>query len=104
MGKVPGGVSLLIWDETDQSQTFEVSVDIDILSLNEKIHEVFPAEAIQLETSKDVVMLSGKISSVLGRGKDPGDRQGFQSKSNQPDAVSPDAGEGNSARGEIRRG
>src|SRR5579872_1957409 len=33
-GKVPGGVSLLIWDETDQSQTFEVSVDIDILSLN----------------------------------------------------------------------
>ena len=64
-GKVPGGVSLLIWDETDQSQTFEVSVDIDILSLNEKIHEVFPSEAIQLETSKDVVMLSGKISSAL---------------------------------------
>jgi pilus assembly protein CpaC len=63
-GKVPGGVSLLIWDETDQSQTFEVSVDIDILSLNEKIHEVFPNEGIQLETSKDVVMLSGKISSA----------------------------------------
>ncbi len=64
-GRAPGGVSLLMWDETDQSQTFEVSVDIDILSLNEKIHEVFPTEAIQLETSKDVVMLSGKISSVL---------------------------------------
>jgi pilus assembly protein CpaC len=62
-GKVPGGVSLLIWDETDQSQTFEVSVDIDILSLNEKIHEVFPNEGVQLETSKDVVMLSGRISS-----------------------------------------
>ena len=41
-GKAPGGVSLLVWDESDQSQTFEVSVDIDILSLNEKIHEVFP--------------------------------------------------------------
>lgn len=63
-GKTPGGVSLLIWDETDQSQTFEVSVDIDILSLNEKIHEVFPAEGVQLETSKDVVMLSGRISSA----------------------------------------
>jgi pilus assembly protein CpaC len=62
-GKTPGGVSLLIWDETDQSQTFEVSVDIDILSLTEKIHEVFPTEGIQLETSKDTVMLSGKISS-----------------------------------------
>ncbi len=63
-GKTPGGVSLLIWDETDQSQTFEVSVDIDILSLTEKIHEVFPTEGIQLETSKDTVMLSGKISSA----------------------------------------
>lgn len=63
-GKVPGGVSLLIWDETDQSQTFEVSVDIDILSLNDKIHEVFPSEPVQLETSKDVVMLSGNISSA----------------------------------------
>ena len=63
-GKTPGGVSLLVWDESDQSQTFEVSVDIDILSLNEKIHEVFPTEGIQLETSKDVVMLSGRISSA----------------------------------------
>jgi pilus assembly protein CpaC len=62
-GRAPGGVSFLIWDEMDQSQTFEVSVDIDILSLNEKIHEVFPTEAVQLETSKDVVMLSGRISS-----------------------------------------
>lgn len=63
-GKTPGGVSLLIWDETDQSQTFEVSVDIDILSLTEKIHEVFPTEGIQLETSKDTIMLSGRISSA----------------------------------------
>lgn len=63
-GKAPGGVSFLIWDDMDQSQTFEVSVDIDILSLNEKIHEVFPTEAVQLETSKDVVMLSGRISSM----------------------------------------
>lgn len=63
-GKTPGGVSLLIWDETDQSQAFEVSVDIDILGLTQKIHEVFPAEAVRIETSKDVVMLSGHISSA----------------------------------------
>lgn len=63
-GKTPGGVSLLIWDETDQSQAFEVSVDIDVLGLSQKIHEVFPAEAVHIETSKDVVMLSGHISSA----------------------------------------
>jgi Flp pilus assembly secretin CpaC len=49
-GKAPGGVSLLLWDESDQSQAFEVSVDIDILSLSEKIHEVFPNEPVQVET------------------------------------------------------
>jgi pilus assembly protein CpaC len=63
-GKTPGGVSLLIWDEADQSQAFEVSVDIDVLGLSQKIHEVFPSEQVHIETSKDVVMLSGHISSA----------------------------------------
>jgi pilus assembly protein CpaC len=63
-GKAPGGVSLLLWDEADLSQAFEVSVDIDVLGLSQKIHEVFPSEPVQVETSKDVVMLSGRISSA----------------------------------------
>lgn len=63
-GKTPGGVSLLLWDENDQSQAFEVSVDIDVLGLSQKIHEVFPSEDVHIETSKDVIMLSGKISSA----------------------------------------
>jgi len=63
-GKKPGGVSLMIWDEADQSQAFELSVDIDVLGLSEKIHEVFPAENIHIDTSKDVVILTGKASSV----------------------------------------
>jgi pilus assembly protein CpaC len=64
-GKTPGGVSLIVWDESDQSQVFEVSVDIDVLGLSQKIHEVFPSEDVHIETSRDVVMLSGKISSAL---------------------------------------
>jgi pilus assembly protein CpaC len=64
-GKTPGGVSLIVWDEADQSQVFEVSVDIDVLGLSQKIHEVFPSEDVHIETSRDVVMLSGKISSAL---------------------------------------
>ena len=64
-GKTPGGVSLLIWDEAGQSQAFEVSVDIDVLGLSQKIHEVFPAEDVHIDTSRDVVILSGKISSPV---------------------------------------
>ena len=63
-GKAPGGVSLILWDESGQSQSFEVLVDIDVLGLTQKIHEVFPAEPVQIETSKDMVMLSGRISSA----------------------------------------
>ena len=63
-GKIPGGVSLLLWDEANQSQAFEVSVDIDVMGLSQKIHEVFPSEAVQIETSRDIVMLSGDVSSA----------------------------------------
>src|ERR1700723_3660418 len=63
-GKATGGGSRFIWDESDQSQSFEVSIDIDVLGLSQKIHEVFPTEDVHLDTSRDVVMLSGKISSA----------------------------------------
>lgn len=63
-GRKPGGVSLMIWDEADQNQAFEVSVDIDVLGLSEKIHEVFPTENVQIDTSKDVVILTGHVSSA----------------------------------------
>lgn len=64
-GKKPGGVSLILWDEADQSQAFEVSVDIDVLGLSEKIHEVFPTENVHIDTSKDVVILTGNASSTV---------------------------------------
>ena len=63
-GKAPGGVSLIIWDEAGQSQNFEVSVDIDVLELSQKIHEAFPSEPVKIETSGSAVILSGKISSA----------------------------------------
>ncbi|HKF52532.1 MAG TPA: pilus assembly protein N-terminal domain-containing protein [Candidatus Acidoferrales bacterium] len=62
-GKAAGGDSLLIWDENGQSQAFDLSVDIDILGLSEKIHEIFPSEPVQIETFNDVVLVSGRVSS-----------------------------------------
>jgi len=62
-GKVPGGVSLVIWDEFDQTQTFDLFVDLDIMELSRKIQEVFPEEPLTIEASKDVVILSGRASS-----------------------------------------
>ena len=62
-GKAPGGVSLLLWDEAEQSQNFEVSVDLDAIGLAQRIHDAFPTEAVQVDTTNDVVMLSGRVSS-----------------------------------------
>jgi pilus assembly protein CpaC len=63
-GKAPGGVSLIIWDEFDRTRQFDISVDIDVASLRQELHEAFPAEPVQIEAAKDAVMVSGKISSA----------------------------------------
>ena len=62
-GKTPGGVSLVLWDENDQSQTFDLFVDLDILEISQKVREAFPAEAVRVEATKEVVLLSGRVSS-----------------------------------------
>ena len=35
------------------------------MDLSQKIHEVFPAENVHIDTSKDVVIITGKISSAV---------------------------------------
>src|SRR5258706_7352187 len=42
-GKAPGVVSFLLWDESEQNQIFEVTVDLDILQLSAKLKEAFPS-------------------------------------------------------------
>ena len=46
-GKAPGVVSFLLWDEAEQNQIFEVTVDLDILQLSAKIKEPFPSEPVR---------------------------------------------------------
>jgi len=62
-GKQPGATSLVIWDESGQNQTFDVFVDLDVLSLNQEIRQSFSGEQVKVEAAKDVVVLSGRVSS-----------------------------------------
>jgi pilus assembly protein CpaC len=68
-GKAPGGVSLVFWDETEHSRVYELSVDLDIAELRQRLREVFPGEPVRVEAAKDVVTLAGRVSS-----KDAADR------------------------------
>ena len=62
-GKSPGVASLVIWDETGQSQTFDAYVDIDVSEMVAKVHQVLPDEPIQVEARGGVITLSGQASS-----------------------------------------
>jgi pilus assembly protein CpaC len=62
-GKAPGATSLVIWDESGQSQTFDLFVDLDVLSVSQEIRQAFPDEQVKIEAAKDVVVLSGRVSS-----------------------------------------
>lgn len=64
-GKTPGGVSLMVWDELERIQAFDIFVDLDIMGISQKIREVFPEEEVHIEASKDVVILSGRASSEV---------------------------------------
>jgi pilus assembly protein CpaC len=62
-GKSPGVASLVIWDETGQSQTFDLYVDVDVSELVAKIRQVLPDERILVEARAGVITLSGAVSS-----------------------------------------
>jgi pilus assembly protein CpaC len=64
-GKAPGGVSLVLWDETGQSQEFDVYVDLDVRGLADQLRETFPTQSVRVEAQKDVVVLSGAVGSQV---------------------------------------
>ncbi len=62
-GKGPGVASLVIWDESGQTQTFDAYVDVDVSELTAKLDQVMPGEQVQVEARGGVVTLAGKVSS-----------------------------------------
>ena len=61
--KSPGVSSLILWDEGGQSQTYVVSSDIDVESLQKSIRQAFPNDNIQVEGQQDRISLSGMVLS-----------------------------------------
>ena len=62
-GKAPGNVSVVVWRESGKSQTFDVSVDLNIGELVQRIHEIFPEQPVDVESAQDAITLSGHVSS-----------------------------------------
>jgi pilus assembly protein CpaC len=62
-GRSAGEVSLLIWDELERSRSFDLRVDVDVSTLTDEVHRVFPDEQITVTPSRSAVVLSGHVST-----------------------------------------
>ena len=63
-GKTAGATSLVIWGQSGQMQTFDVYVDLDVLDLTGDIRNTFPNQQVSVTVSKNIVTLSGHVSSA----------------------------------------
>jgi pilus assembly protein CpaC len=62
-GLAPGEVSLLLWDEFERSQSFDLRVDVDITAAAEEMHRLFPEERINVSPSRSAIVLSGHVTT-----------------------------------------
>ncbi len=62
-GRVPGSVTLLIWDEQERSRAFDLQVEFDIRALRETVLQVFPDEKIEVGQLGSSIVLTGTVSS-----------------------------------------
>jgi pilus assembly protein CpaC len=70
-GRAPGEVSLILWDEQERSRSFDLRVDVDVTALQLDIDHLFPEEHIQVEPSRNAVVLNGHVAT-----KEDADRAG----------------------------
>jgi pilus assembly protein CpaC len=63
-GKRAGATSLVIWGQSGQMQTFDIYVDLDVLDLTGDVRNTFPNEPVKVSVSKNIVTLSGHVSSA----------------------------------------
>jgi pilus assembly protein CpaC len=62
-GKMPGTISLFVWEKTGGILTYEVTVRRDLGVLANQLVQLFPGEQLQVTGSGKDVVLSGRVSS-----------------------------------------
>jgi pilus assembly protein CpaC len=62
-GRSPGEVSLVIWNEFEESRSFDLRVDVDTTPITEEIHRAFPHERIEVYSSRNGLVVSGHAST-----------------------------------------
>jgi pilus assembly protein CpaC len=61
-GKAPGIVSLILWDRTGKSTSYDLVVEIDLSLIQRQLEEQFPTENINVSSAKGALILAGSAS------------------------------------------
>ena len=62
-GKMPGTISMFVWDAGGSIRRYELIVQRDLSSLSEQLRQLLPGEAIVAQSNGKNVVLSGPVSS-----------------------------------------
>src|SRR5260370_42120333 len=61
-GKTPGTISMFVWDRAGAIHRYEVVVTRDLARLSDQMKELFPGEAIAVQSTGKHIVLSGNVS------------------------------------------
>ena len=61
--KMPGTISMFVWDRGGAIRRYEVVVQRDLVRLSEQIKQLFPNESIDVRANGKTAVLSGTVSS-----------------------------------------
>lgn len=61
--KAPGQATLVLWDESGQSEAYEVTSDLDLEPLRTALKNALPFDNVQVDGRQDRIALSGTVSS-----------------------------------------
>jgi pilus assembly protein CpaC len=61
-GKVPGAISMFVWNRGGSVKRYEIMVQRDLAGLNEQMRTLFPGESIQAHSNGKQVVLTGSPS------------------------------------------
>jgi pilus assembly protein CpaC len=62
-GKMPGTISMFVWDRGGALKRYEVVVQRDLARLSEQMKQLFPSEKIEVQSNGKNVVLSGSVSN-----------------------------------------
>src|SRR5688500_7112264 len=62
-GKVPGSISMFVWERGGALRLYEVVVNRDLDNLSQQLKQLFPGEAIEVHANGKDVVLSGRVST-----------------------------------------